>query len=114
MGDWNHPVIYFSNLADGEVPEEFTEMSLWRTLPTLSLFALMLSPAYADSEKDGKDGPQIPWSKGPLTAKIGQQAEIKVPEGFIFTGAYGTKLFLERTQNIPGNEEGMMAPENLD
>jgi uncharacterized membrane-anchored protein len=55
--------------------------------------------------------PVIDWKPGPLTAKLGESAEIVVPEGFLFTDKKGTQKLLELTQNIPnGREVGAIIP----
>jgi len=72
---------------------------------TLASIALVLG---AETEKTMKD---IPWVRGPVTGDLIKQAEIKVPEGYLYTGAAGTKSFLEMTQNFPnGREAGMYMP----
>lgn len=55
--------------------------------------------------------PKIDWAKGPVTGTLMNQAEIKLPAGFLFTGGSGTKSFLELTHNFPsGREAGMFLP----
>ncbi|GAC1664719.1 MAG: hypothetical protein NVS9B4_20270 [Candidatus Acidiferrum sp.] len=54
---------------------------------------------------------KIDWIEGPVTAKLGEIAQIKIPAGFRFTGKQGTRKFLELTQNPPnGNELGTIIP----
>jgi uncharacterized membrane-anchored protein len=54
---------------------------------------------------------QIDWVDGPINARLGDIAEIKVPAGYRFTGKDGTRKFLELTQNPPGgNELGTVIP----
>ena len=58
-----------------------------------------------------ESGPAIDWEKGPCQAKIGNIAEIQVPEGFVFTGASGTQTMLQLFENpTSGNELGMLMP----
>jgi len=55
---------------------------------------------------------KIDWQDGPTVGKLGDIAEIKVPEGYRFAGADGTRKFLELTQNPPtGGELGVLIPE---
>jgi uncharacterized membrane-anchored protein len=55
--------------------------------------------------------PKIDWQVGPTTAKLGDIAEIKIPEGFQFTGKEGTQKVLEITHNpVNGNELGCIIP----
>jgi uncharacterized membrane-anchored protein len=68
--------------------------------------------ALADEAKKGESPePKIDWVDGPVTANLGSVAQIKIPQGFRFTGKEGTKTFLELTQNPPsGNELGTIIP----
>jgi uncharacterized membrane-anchored protein len=55
---------------------------------------------------------RIDWVDGPVSVRLGDIAEIKVPAGYRFTGKDGTRKFLELTQNPPqGNELGTIIPE---
>lgn len=45
------------------------------------------------------------FEPGPKQATVGRQAEVAVPEGFLFTGVEGTRKFLEATGNIVNNRE---------
>ena len=57
---------------------------------------------------------KLNWLHGPIIAKIGNQALIKLPEGYSFLDANATKEFLELTQNIAGGDElGMIAPSDM-
>ena len=63
------------------------------------------------AEKTQGKKPVIDWTEGPAMAKLGDVAEIKVPEGFLFTDAKGAQKLLELTQNIPnGSEIGAIVP----
>ena len=80
---------------------------LTRVLRMCALAAITLALG-AEPEKTMKD---IPWVRGPVKGDLIKQAEIKVPEGYLYTGAAGTKSFLEMTQNFPnGREAGMYMP----
>jgi uncharacterized membrane-anchored protein len=83
-----------------------------RLRPALANIALPLAVTFSIGlSAQEKDRPNIPWEKGPITGKLLSQAEIKLPEGFLFTGASGTKTFLEITHNFPsGSEAGMFLP----
>lgn len=81
------------------------------------LFAGLLAAQPDGKEKEKKASPfdAIDWTKGPSTGPLKDQATIDIPEGYVFTGADGTKKFLELTQNFPsGREYGMLAPASLD
>jgi uncharacterized membrane-anchored protein len=50
---------------------------------------------------------RIPWQTGPVQGDLGNEAQVQVPEGCLFTGAAGTGQFLELTENpAAGNERG--------
>ena len=51
---------------------------------------------------------------GPMTAKLGNQGSVQVPEGFIFFNAKDSQTILERMENlINGTELGMICPEDF-
>jgi len=55
--------------------------------------------------------PKIAWQDGPTTGKLGDVAEIKIPEGYSFADKHGTQTLLEMTHNIPnGRELGALIP----
>jgi uncharacterized membrane-anchored protein len=57
----------------------------------------------------------LQWTVGPGTAKIGNQAEIKVVEGARFTGSAGTRKMLEMMHNPTGGSElGLLTNDQLD
>ncbi|MBC2603702.1 DUF2167 domain-containing protein [Puniceicoccus vermicola] len=75
--------------------------------PLLSVAILCLSALSAFSQ-------EIEWIEGPATASIGDIAEINVPEGYVFTGADGTKRLMEAMQNPVSNTElGFLAPASV-
>jgi uncharacterized membrane-anchored protein len=57
----------------------------------------------------------LKWTVGPGSAKVGGQAEIKVPEGARFTDAAGTRKMLEMMHNpTNGSELGLLTNDQLD
>jgi uncharacterized membrane-anchored protein len=51
----------------------------------------------------------IPWQVCPCAATLGGEASVTVPAGFRFTGAAGTRRFLELNENpTNGSERGMV------
>jgi uncharacterized membrane-anchored protein len=94
-----------------------TEMQFRRpskhSLCIAALLASLLLPSYAPAQQqDAPPKVKIDWQEGPTVGKLGDLAEIKVPEGYRFAGADGTRKFLELTQNPPsGNELGVLIPE---
>ena len=71
--------------------------------------------ASAQESEAAKFLSSLEWTVGPGTAKVGNQAEIKVPEGARFTGAEGTRKMLEMMHNPTGGSElGLLANNELD
>lgn len=58
---------------------------------------------------------RVKWQKGPSLAKLGEVAEVQVPDGYAFADANDTRLLLEAMQNpTDGTELGFLAPQTLD
>jgi len=76
----------------------------------------------ADEEAQGKEEggdnaflKSMSWTLAGQKAKIGNLAEITVPEGTRFTGSEGTRKMLEAMQNpTNGSELGLLTPDDLD
>ena len=83
------------------------------SLHLAALFGLLALPFSTPAqEQDTEPKVKIGWQDGPTVGKLGGLAEIKVPEGYRFAGADGTRKFLELTQNpSSGNELGVLIPE---
>ena len=72
------------------------------------VFSLVVFGAVARAQDEV---PLIQWEPGPTAGKLGNIAEINVPEGYLFTGKPGAQKLLELTHNIPGgNELGALVP----
>jgi uncharacterized membrane-anchored protein len=89
-----------------------------RILPRIALIFLTLlfmsvvRPVHADEPSQSTTPKvKIDWIDGPVTAQLGEIAQIKIPAGYRFTGKEGTRKFLELTQNPPGGSElGTIVP----
>lgn len=58
--------------------------------------------------------PGVTWKRGVAEGKLGQQAKISIPKGFIFTDAKGATRVLEDFGNLTdGTEQGLIAPQSL-
>ena len=56
----------------------------------------------ADTSTDAETAfASIPWKEGPCNGDLGGYAEIRVPEGFLFTGPDGAPKYLELSENPP-------------
>jgi uncharacterized membrane-anchored protein len=56
-------------------------------------------------------GQSISWQTGPDTGRLGSVAQIRIPEGYRFTGRDGARTFMEVTQNpVSGDELGVLLP----
>src|SRR5260370_4429716 len=77
-----------------------------------ALLASLLLPFFAPAQQqDAAPKVKIDWQDGPTVGKLGDLAEIKVPEGYRFAGADVARKFLELTQNPPrGSELGVLIP----
>ncbi len=61
---------------------------------------VVLSP---EQEKARQLYRSIKWESGPTTADLGTIAEIKLPEGYQFTGREGGRIFEELNENPPSD-----------
>jgi len=62
--------------------------------------------------QEGKPAGRIPWEEGPVVGKLGDVAQINVPEHYRFTGKDGAARFMELTQNpASGKEMGVLVPD---
>ena len=83
----------------------------WREVRHTAVIVLALcawiSPALAD-----EPSPQtLPWQVGPGEAKLGDQALLKLPNGYRFLGAQDTQRLLKQMGNFPsGSELGLITP----
>lgn len=60
---------------------------------------------------EAQSASDIDWQEGPGVGRIGDIAEIRIPEGYRFAGQEGVRRFLELTQNpTSGDELAVMMP----
>ena len=63
-----------------------------------------------ESTWDSYEG--VKWQKGNSLGELGDIAQVKVPQGFVFAGANDTRTIMEANQNpTTGREMGFVAPE---
>src|SRR5262249_18025897 len=59
--------------------------------------------------------PKINWQVGPTTGQLGDLGQIKIPEGYEFTGKEGAQQLLVLTHNVPsGTELGALVSTSKD
>jgi len=59
---------------------------------------------------DGYEG--VKWQKGASVGELGDIAQLKVPQGYVFADANDTRIIMEANQNpTTGKEMGFVAPE---
>jgi len=57
----------------------------------------------------------VKWQKGNSVGELGDIAQVKVPEGYVFAGARDTRTIMEANHNpITGKEMGFVAPAGED
>lgn len=84
------------------------------TLAFVLLFATFAGAAETPSKEAAKESPldRIKWQKGPSSGALGNLAQVKIPEKYIFASGEDTKLLMEAMQNpVTGRELGFLAPE---
>lgn len=79
-------------------------MSPHRLALSLSLLLVPLAPALAQSSGEDAFG-KIPWKPGPVLGDLGGEAQVAVPDDCTFTGADGTRQFMELNQNPVSDRE---------
>lgn len=99
---------------------------LLRVLPGL-LGSLVLAsscfaadaPAEAEELSDAQKAyykavESLHWVKGPTTVDVPGKSKLVIPEGYVFIDKADTSKYLELNQNIPGGEEVMVAPKDME
>jgi uncharacterized membrane-anchored protein len=79
--------------------------------------ALLLGAARVGLAQDSEDNAfsKIPWEPGPVLGELGAEARVAVPDDCAFTGADGTRQFMELNQNpVSGIERGTVLCRILD
>lgn len=111
----NHHLARFPRTQTGSRLLSSAILSLWIAILTfIPLIAAADSPpadAKAAASGTNAPAPAFPWVKGPTTAAMKDRAEIKIPEGYLFTDGDGARRILESAGNLTsGSEVGFVAP----
>lgn len=81
----------------------------------LLLAFLLPASAQEPAQQQGQPKVHIDWQDGPATGKLGNIAEINIPEGYRFADKTGAEKVLQLTQNIPsGRELGVLVANDAD
>src|SRR5687767_5875033 len=89
-------------------------MSAPRIVLTLTVLLGAAGDAGAQ-ESEGNAFSKIPWETGPVLGDLGTEARVAVPDDCLFTGADGTRQFMELNQNpTSGIERGTVLCRLLD
>ena len=90
-------------------------------LSVLSICGLMVvgqskkrpSPSPSPTPDIWSEYKNVTWQKGPSVGQLGINAEVKIPEGYLFANARDTRTLMEATKNPVSNTElGFIAQEN--
>jgi uncharacterized membrane-anchored protein len=76
-----------------------------KKISALLLLLLLSAVGVQAQQPNAAPVPDIDWQKGPCVGKLGSLATIKVPAGFIFTGAKGTRTLMELMENPTSGAE---------
>lgn len=88
-------------------------------LIALTLITAMPLPG-ADKTDKQEQPPEQPavhfdWQKGPQTVKLGDNAELDLPAGYLFVDGEGARKFADLTHNLSsGREVGLIVPASKD
>jgi uncharacterized membrane-anchored protein len=89
-------------------------------IPTRDLTAVLLLVAAATLVAPAVYGQgasafeNVRWTYGPTSKELGDEAKIKVPDGYVFADGDNTRTFMETLGNPASNMEvGCLAPEHL-
>lgn len=77
--------------------------------PIVLTLALLLGSSLPALAQDSSDDAfsKIPWKSGPMVGALGEEAQVAVPDGCVFTGEDGTRQFMELNENpVSGIERG--------
>jgi uncharacterized membrane-anchored protein len=84
------------------------------TLRTCAATVTFLVSAYygvATLEAQSQQDDGIDWQVGPAAGDLGGVAQIRIPDGYRFSGKAGVRRFMELTQNpVGGSELGVLVP----
>ena len=81
---------------------------------SLVLAAALLAASLACAQDPQSELRKLAWQVGPIEARIGDKATIKVPDGYVFLDEKNTSRFLELAGNPPRDGHYLFGPRSLD
>jgi len=81
--------------------------SVFSSVVAMIMGMILCSVGVVWADEPATPGTEKPfsWVKGPTEAKLGDQAVLKLPDGYAFLGPEETKRFLQMTGNFPSGAE---------
>ncbi len=81
---------------------------------SMVLAAALLAASLACAQDPQSELRKLAWQVGPIEARIGDKATIKVPDGYVFLDEKNTSRFLELAGNPPRPGHYLFGPRSLD
>ena len=82
---------------------------------SLAMSVGIISLSMAQEQQQDSVLDKIKWQQGPCISSLGNEAEIRIPAGYVFANAEDTKVLMEMMHNIPSDAEiGFVAPATLE
>jgi uncharacterized membrane-anchored protein len=76
----------------------------------VAIVALLLGTTFLPAAAEESKPQALPWQVGPTEVKLGDQALLKLPQGYRFLGSQETQRLLTQMGNVPsGSELGLIA-----
>ena len=95
------------------LPERHRVIPFWRALCVMLLALVSMQPGAAAAADRPNPIAKLEWQYGPAKAKLGDKAEIQIPEGYAYLSAAETKKFMEMNENPSSDGEYLVAPQTL-
>jgi uncharacterized membrane-anchored protein len=77
------------------------------------ILSILLLIAFTTANAEDNQIAKLGWLTGPADGHIGNKATIHVPDGYAFLGSDDTRKLMEILHNIPGENEYVLAPDDL-
>jgi uncharacterized membrane-anchored protein len=96
---------------------------VWAAITAACMLFSVATPAQGAAAQEEQLSPEqqhvrnvlnsLKWVEGPATVGVGNNATLRVPEGYVFLDAGDTKKFQELNENISSGNEYTLAPADL-